>query len=86
MLADAQRTIKEFTPPDMVINISGGLAVQTKSFDSLERSALEYLMTDDFIEKWQFKKGIHGDILNEQGERVFKVATLDAIDKALKNL
>lgn len=86
MLADAQRTIKEFTPPDMVININGGLAVQTESFDSLERTALEYLMTDDFIEKWQFKKGIHGDILNEQGERVFKIATLDAIEKALKNL
>lgn len=85
-LAQANRTIKEFTPPEMVININGGLAIQTESFDSLERAALEYLMTDDFIEKWQFKKGIHGDILNEQGERVFKIATLDAIEKALKNL
>ena len=85
-LAEAKRTIKEFTPPDMVININDGLAIQTESLNTLERTALEYLMSDDFIHKWQFKKGIHGDVLNEQDERVFKIATLDALDKALKNL
>jgi hypothetical protein len=85
-LADAKRTIKEFTPPDMVININGGLAIQTEPFTSLERTALEYLASEQFIDKWQFKKGIHGDVLNGQDERVFKIATLDAIDKALKNL
>jgi len=85
-LAEAKRTIKEFTPPDMVININDGLAIQTESLNTLERTALEYLMSDDFIHKWQFKKGIHGDVLNAQDERVFKIATLDALDKALKNL
>ncbi|MEM5545987.1 gamma-mobile-trio protein GmtX [Pseudoalteromonas fuliginea] len=85
-LAEAKRIIKEFTPPDMVININDGLAIQTESFDHLERKALEYLMSDDFINKWHFKKGIHGDVLNEQDERVFKIATLDALGKALKNL
>lgn len=85
-LAEAKRTIKEFTPPDMVININDGLAIQTESFTPLERTALEHLVSDDFFEKWQFKKGIHGDVLNEQDERVFKIATLDALDKALKSL
>jgi len=85
-LAEAKRTIKEFTPPDMVININDGLAIQTEQFTPLERTALEHLLSDDFFEKWQFKKGVHGDVLNEQEERVFKIATLDAIDKALKNL
>jgi len=85
-LAQAKRTIKELTPPDMIVNINDGLAIQTESFTPLERTALEYLISVDFIEKWQFKKGIHGDVLNEQDERFFKIATLDAIDKALKNL
>ncbi len=85
-LAEAKRTIKEFTPPDMVININDGLAIQAELFTPLERTALEYLSSDDFINKWQFKKGTHGDVLNEQNERVFKIATLDALDKALNNL
>jgi len=85
-LAEAKRTIKEFTPPDMVININDGLAVQTDFFTPLEKTALEYLVSDEFIEKWQFKKGSHGDVLNDNGDRVFKIATLDAIDRALKNL
>ena len=70
----------------MVININDGLAIQTEPFTPLERTALEYVISDDFVEKWQFKKGIHGDVLNEQEERVFKIATIDAIEKALKNL
>jgi hypothetical protein len=85
-LAEAKRTIKEFTPPDMVININDGLAVQTEYFTPLEKTALEYLVSDEFIEKWSFKKGSHGDILNDNGDRVFKIATIDAIEKALKNL
>lgn len=85
-LAQAKRTMKEFTPPDMVININDGLAVQTDSFTPLEKMALEYLTSNEFIEKWDFKKGSHGDILNDKGDRVFKIATIDAIEKALKNL
>ncbi len=85
-LARAKQTIKEYTPPDMVININDGFAVPNDSFDDIERRALEYLISDEFIEKWQFKKGMHGDVLDEKGEKVFKVATLDAIEKALKNL
>lgn len=85
-LAEAKRTIKEFTPPDMVININDGLAIQIESFSLLERKALEYLVSDEFLEKWQFKKGDHGDVLNENGDRIFKIATLDALEKALQNL
>ena len=85
-LAEAKRTIKEFTPPDMVININDGLGVQTDFFTPLEKAALEYLVSDEFLDKWRFKKGAHGDVLNENGDRIFKIATLDAVDKALKNL
>ena len=85
-LAQAKRTIKEFTPPDMVININDGFAVAEDPLTDLERAALEYLRSDEFIEKWKFKKGIHGDLLDEEGKRVFKIATLDAIEKALKYL
>jgi len=85
-LAQAKRTIKEFTPPDMVININDGFAVAEEPLDNLERAALEYLLSEEFIEKWKLKKGIHGDLLDTEGERVFKIATLDALQKALKYL
>tara|TARA_R110001583_G_scaffold26533_16_gene95566 strand:+ start:6428 stop:7027 length:600 start_codon:yes stop_codon:yes gene_type:complete len=85
-LARAKKTIKEFTPPNMVIDINDGFAIPGESFNELEKKALEYLISDEFFEKWQFKKGIHGDVLDEKGEKVFKVATLDAIEKALNNL
>ena len=65
-LAEAKRTIKEFTPPEMVININDGLGVQTDFFTPLEKTALEHLVSNEFIEKWQFKKGSHGDVLHEK--------------------
>ena len=85
-LAQARRTIKEFTPPDTVININDGFAVAEEPLNNLERAALEYLLSNEFFDKWKFKKGIHGDLLDTEGERVFKIATLDALKKALKYL
>ena len=40
-------------------------------FTPIEKAALEDLVSNEFIEKWQFKNGSHGDVLNENGESVF---------------
>jgi len=35
------------------------------------------------MEKWEFKIGERGDVVDSNGKKVFKVATIDAIKKSL---
>ena len=44
------------------------------------------MKSDEFLNKWEFKLGKRGDVIDGNGKKVFKVATIDAIDKALKYL
>ncbi|MBU2863660.1 hypothetical protein KO489_07395 [Reinekea forsetii] len=53
---------------------------------SLERRAIEYLLSKQFREKWHFTKSDYGELIDENGEVVFKAATTDALEKALRYL
>ncbi|WP_409311982.1 gamma-mobile-trio protein GmtX [Pseudomonas putida] len=84
-LAEAQRTIKEIVPPGTVIMVDDrtGTAPDYK-LSRLERRALEYLRSDDFILDWKLQRGQSGDVLDPDGKSIFKPATMQAIDKVLK--
>ncbi|WP_448108858.1 gamma-mobile-trio protein GmtX [Pseudomonas azerbaijanoccidentalis] len=86
-LAEANRLIKEFVPPGLEIRIDDRQGPQADfRFDEVERRALEYLISPDFLAMWRFKLGSIGDILDQNGKRVFKPMTIDAIKKALQHL
>lgn len=86
-LAEAKKMLKEIIPPDTEIRIydhqvpPGG-----HKLTEPERRALNYMKSDEFLNKWEFKLGKRGDVIDGNGKKVFKVATIDAIDKALKYL
>ena len=52
----------------------------------LERGALEYLISKKFLNKWNYDFGNSGQIIDANGKMVLKVATVDAIKKALNQL
>lgn len=89
-LNDARRTIREFVPPLMEIMVDdrtsvwdGGGAVK---FTKSESRAINYLLSDEFLDRWNFKRGEVGDVVAENGKRVFKPATIEAFEKALRYL
>ncbi|WP_447747717.1 gamma-mobile-trio protein GmtX [Pseudomonas nicosulfuronedens] len=86
-LAEAQRLIKEIVPPNLELYVDGRKAAKASfRLGEVERRALEYLLSEDFMKKWNFKKGDRGDVLDEGGTRVFKPGTIAALEKALKHL
>lgn len=92
-LKEAQSLIRDFVPPGSEIYVDDRRGVPmppegkgAHKLDDVERRALEYILSDDFMNKWKFKKGDKGDVLDEAGTRVFKPATIHAIDKALRYL
>jgi hypothetical protein len=85
-LAAAKRLIKEIVPPNLEIYVDDRVSKTAFKLDDSERRALEYLLSDDFMRRWNFKRGRMGDVLDQQGEKVFKPGTLDAIEKSLKHL
>ena len=85
-LAAANKKIKEFVPPGTRIEI---LDYQSDKGDggalsSLERRALEYIVSDEFLDKWRFAVSEFGEIIDSSGSVVLKAATVDAVKKALK--
>lgn len=92
-LKEAQTLVKEFVPPCTEIYVDdrrAGPAISGEQkgahrLDNVERRALEYLLSEHFMKKWNFKNGDKGDVLDEGG-RVLNPATIQAIDKALRYL
>ena len=83
-LAEAKRTLNEIIPPNMEIRVYDKQSPDLDyKLNSLEKSALEYLLSEDFLQRWDFHIGEYGDILNANGEKVFKPATIDALKKAI---
>jgi len=62
----------------------GGLA-EHRLNDS-EQRALEFLISERFLMEWKFTAGDRGDVLDLNGNTVFKPGTIDGIKKALKFL
>jgi len=86
-LLESKKLLKELIPPNMEIHVFDKQIHQSITpFNNPERRALNYLVSNDFLDKWNFKLGEHGDILDSNNNTVFKVATIDAINKALECL
>jgi len=86
-LASTQRMLKEIIPPGMEIRIHDSQApIIEYKLSGPERRALEYITSDKFMTELQFKQGDKGEIFNSNGVKVFQIATIDAIEKALEFL
>ncbi|MGP9799436.1 gamma-mobile-trio protein GmtX [Rheinheimera sp. NSM] len=85
----AERLVNEIAPIDRVIEIFDGKSSDTlsKRLTSLERDALEYLLSNEFKRRHQLVIGPNGSILSaDSNESFLPVATIDAIKKALQFL
>lgn len=89
-LKAAKQMVNEMIPPKQRIEIyDHSPIVQTKApfkLNEIEIRALQYLLSKEFQKEWRLTPTDQGALLNEEKKLVFKVATLDAIHKALENL
>ncbi len=87
-LTRANTIIRELIPPNEVIHIYDGasLGQEEHKLNQLEREALVYLFSDDFLRKSGFSRGENGSVVDSSGKRVFPAATQDALQKALDAL
>ncbi|WP_425666228.1 gamma-mobile-trio protein GmtX [Vibrio tubiashii] len=86
---EAERLLNEVVPINQVIEVFDNVDVSVASIKltELERSALEYLISSEFLRRHQLELGKNGSIVSSDTQKsFFPVATLDAIKKALKNL
>lgn len=61
-------------------------AAEDRPLSPLERRALEYLISDEFLGKWGFSLSEYGEIIDSSGNVVLRPATVDAVKKALTYL
>lgn len=88
-LAAAKKKLAEFIPPSARIAVSDYQNVildEDAKFTNLERRALEYIVSDDFLNKWGFSISEYGEIVDASGTVVLRAATSDAVRKALNFL
>ncbi|MBU3070205.1 hypothetical protein KOI40_10260 [Aestuariicella sp. G3-2] len=86
-LNEAKRLVREIVPPGTTIVVDdrrGGLSRHRLS--DVERRALEFLASDEFLKEWGYVAGDRGEVVDNQGNRLFKPGTIDAIKKALEYL
>ena len=88
-LKEAQQMIREIIPPKQRIDIydhKNMVPDQSFKLSEQEVRALEYLLSTDFQKMWNLKPTNYGELVDESNRAVFKVATLDALRKALEYL
>ncbi|AXB30193.1 hypothetical protein DSB67_00690 [Vibrio campbellii] len=86
---EAERLLNEVVPINQVIEVFDNVDVSVASIKltEQERSALEYLISSEFLRRHQLELGKNGSIVSSDTQKsFFPVATLDAIKKALQNL
>ncbi|EPF7976149.1 gamma-mobile-trio protein GmtX [Vibrio harveyi] len=86
---EAERLLNEVVPINQVIEVFDNVDVSVASIKltELERSALEYLISSEFLRRHQLELGKNGSIVSSDTQKsFFPVATMDAIKKALQNL
>lgn len=86
---EAERLLNEVVPINQVIEVFDNVDVSVASIKltELERSALEYLISSEFLRRHQLELGKNGSIVSSDTQKsFFRVATIDAIKKALQNL
>lgn len=83
---EAERLLQAVVPIDQYIEIRdhvGTISVNARLTD-LEREALEYLISDEFMRVERLEQGPRGSIMRAESQKTFfQVATLDALNKAL---
>ena len=88
-LVAAKRKLVDFIPPGTRIDIKdyqNEQAEGVRALNSVERRALEYLVSEEFLMKWNFSVSEFGEILDSSDAIVMKAATVDAVKKALAYL
>lgn len=88
-LAAAADKVRNLAPPGTRIDVRDHLNdsfASCTTLTSLERRALEYLVSQDFLTKWSFSISEYGEIVDGSGAIVLKAGTVDAVTKALTHL
>ncbi|MEW8474565.1 MAG: gamma-mobile-trio protein GmtX [Candidatus Thiodiazotropha endolucinida] len=88
-LAAANKKLRDFVPPGTRIEVrdyQNNTQGEDYKLNNLERRALEYLISEEFLGKWGFSISEYGEILDGTGSVVLKAATLNAVKKALSYL
>ena len=88
-LKNAKAKLNEIIPPGTRIDVFDHRSQQGARVERLaqqERRALEYLISNEFVSKWNFHAAEYGELVDESGQVVFKAATIDAIKKTLTHL
>ncbi|MGZ3747932.1 MAG: gamma-mobile-trio protein GmtX [Pseudobdellovibrionaceae bacterium] len=86
-LTEMKKLQKEFLPINAVIEVSDfSRKKESIGLTDIERRALEYLLSPEFQEKEQLTVGKQGQMETADGRIMLRVATIDAIKKALEFL
>jgi hypothetical protein len=86
---EAERLLQAVVPIDQYIEIRDnvGAASISARLTDLEREAMEYLVSDEFMRTERLERGPRGSIVRIDTQKTFSpVATLDAINKVLLHL
>ncbi|MDT8869938.1 gamma-mobile-trio protein GmtX [Vibrio fluvialis] len=84
---EAEKLLQEVVPLNQVIEVFDGVSSSSSSYKltELERSALEYILSPEFLRRNQLELGENGSIVSSDKKKSFlPVATIDAIKKALQ--
>lgn len=81
----ANQKLGTILPPELRVDVYDHKSQSEPAckLDSVERRALEYLVSDKFQSRWKLKPTQYGEYENEQGEVILKAGTLSAIKKVL---
>lgn len=86
-LNEAKRLVREIIPPGTSIIVDDRRGGQSQHrLSDIERRALEFLASDEFLKEWGYVAGGRGEVIDNQGNRLFKPGTIDALKKALQYL
>jgi len=86
-LKKAEKLIREFVPIKSIIEVNDFPGEKIScTLSDLERRALEHILSPEFEKKLNSTKGKQGQMTINNSELLFKVATIDAINKALEFL
>lgn len=86
-LNEAKRLVREIIPPGTSIIVDDRRGGQSQHrLSDIERRALEFLASDEFLKEWGYIAGDRGEVIDSQGNRLFKPGTIDALKKALQYL
>lgn len=88
-LKEAQQMVRELIPPKQRVDFYDHkhmMPDQSFKFSDQEVRAVQYLLSTDFQKKWNLKPTAFGELVDDSKKPVFKVATLDALRKALEYL